>query len=161
MKVSEYFYVSVSSAVMAGTLLYFINGYLDRLKENSAVENNNKEQAYPMAETPVAETPVAETTPVAAETPVAETGGWVDLEANTVYQAESNGFIVTYSGGKGKVARGVIREGNSPSKNDLPWRTRFHDYDGAVLPVQKGRYWLVEALDGPSKSITVRWLASP
>ena len=149
MKVSEYFYVSVSSAVMAGTLLYFINGYLDRLKENSAVENNNKEQAYPVAETPV------------AETPVAETGGWVDLEANTVYQAESNGFIVTYSGGKGKVARGVIREGNSPSKNDLPWRTRFHDYDGAVLPVQKGRYWLVEALDGPSKSITVRWLASP
>ena len=86
-----------------------------------------------------------------------EDADWQILAPNVVYRAESNGFVATYSGGTGKVRVGVIREG--PAADNLSWRTRFTRYDGTVLPILKGRYWMVEARgEGDNNSITVQWL---
>ena len=88
------------------------------------------------------------------------TGGeWVTFKPNVVYKARSNGIVAAYSGGKGKVSKGIILEGGT--EDTLESRTRFQKYDGAVLPVQKGRFWLVQGSGGTSKSITVQWMKLP
>ena len=85
---------------------------------------------------------------------------WRILEPNVVYRAESHGFVAARSGGNGKVIAGLIREGPDPSSLDT--RTRFQAYDGAVLPVLEGRYWMVQAYrGGDGTSISVQWLPMP
>lgn len=85
---------------------------------------------------------------------------WRILEPNVVYRAESHGFVAARSGGNGRVMAGLIREGPDPSNLDT--RTRFQAYDGAVLPVLEGRYWMVQAYrEGDVNSISVQWLPTP
>ena len=93
--------------------------------------------------------------------------GWIQLAANTVYKSESNGFVAAYTSGPNEiVARGGIEEG--PSQDRLVRRVRFKEWDGAVLPVHKGRYWSVVANRGhgenahlTQKGVVVQWLSSP
>ena len=88
--------------------------------------------------------------------PVQTKDGWELKEVNRAHQADSSGFVVAYSSGEGTVAPGGILEG--PMENALQLRTRFTKYDGAMLPVWKGRWWKVKAQTGDPKSITVYWI---
>ena len=83
---------------------------------------------------------------------------WQQMKAGVVYRAETNGFVSGYSGGN-KPGEGVIRQGSTAT--ELPWRTRFNHYNGAVLPVREGEYWMVEVLDDRADGVTVQWIATP
>ena len=102
---------------------------------------------------------------VSTDTPIKETQAtsgdvdWVFLMYNVAYRAETDGIVSAFSGGDGDVAEGVIFEG--ASQDSLEIRTRFGRYDGAVLPIRKGRYWLVQTEGGGERNLTVQWLALP
>ncbi len=82
---------------------------------------------------------------------------WQPLKPDVVYQAKSAGVVAALSAGSSRsMGTGVISVGRK--KNALHWRTRFNEYDGAVLPVPKGRYWTVHTNSGDPKSIRVQWL---
>ena len=88
-----------------------------------------------------------------------ESADWVILKHNVVYRAETDGIVAASSGGDGDVAAGLVLEGASQS--GLRLRTRFGKYDGAVLPVRRGRYWMVQAEGAGERNIEVQWLALP
>ena len=84
---------------------------------------------------------------------------WVRADPNVTYLAETDGIVSAISGGDGIVKEGVIFEGGTEQFMDV--RTRFGRYDGAILPVEKGRYWQVKSEGASQDTIQVQWLALP
>ena len=89
----------------------------------------------------------------------ADTGEWVRVDPDVTYLAETNGIVSAISGGDGIVKEGVIFEGGTVQSMEV--RTRFRRYDGAILPVRKGRYWKVQSEAAGNDTILVQWLAFP
>ena len=81
-------------------------------------------------------------------------GKWITLKKDVTYQAQSDGFIAAYTGGKSPANGVLIYVGERI--DELSVRTRTGRYDGAVCPVSKGDYWMVKSNNGGS--ITVHWL---
>ena len=81
---------------------------------------------------------------------------WIRYRVNVPYRASTDGIVSAFSGGDGDVTGGVVFEGASIGSLEI--RTRFGRYDGAVLPVRKGRYWLVQAEGGGDRNLEVQWL---
>ena len=69
------------------------------------------------------------------------------------YKAESDGFIVAYTGGK-RPPEIAIHVGEQIGK--LTIRTRAGRYDGTICPVSKGDYWMVKSHSGGT--VVVHWL---
>ena len=84
---------------------------------------------------------------------------WIRYRANVTYLASTDGIVSAFSGGDGAVTGGVVFEGASQASLEV--RTRFGRYDGAVLPVREGRYWLVQAEGGGGRNVEVQWLGLP
>ena len=85
-------------------------------------------------------------------------GAWVEnLKTDVAYPAQSDGFLVVFTGG-GDPAKGAdLLTGDSAEK--LTTRTRVGGpYDGAVLPVPQGHYWLVRPRS--AGTVNVQWLPS-
>ena len=84
-------------------------------------------------------------------------GTWTPLQQNVAYEAKSDGYVSAISGGN-RPANGVaIYAGQTPG--DLKLRMRgYGAYNGALLPVRKGDYWLVRGAESGGE-ITVSWLA--
>ena len=100
-----------------------------------------------------ADAPTKETKPVSGE------ADWETFQHNVAYHAETDGIVSAFSGGDGVVTEGLIFEG--ASQGTLEIRTRFGRYDGAVLPVRQGRYWLVQYESSDEQTIEVQWLPLP
>jgi len=85
-------------------------------------------------------------------------GQWTQgLKAKVAYKAENDGFVAAVTGGKNP-AKGIELL-SGPSPNGLVMRTRvWSAYDGAILPVRKGDYWLVSPTS--NGDVNVQWLPS-
>lgn len=82
-------------------------------------------------------------------------GQWANLDSDTVYQAESDGFVVVRTGGDNP-ASVVVDVGEAVDR--LTMRTRAGRWDGVVCPVPRASYWRVRSVSGPRRSVTVWWL---
>lgn len=87
-----------------------------------------------------------------------EFGAWESKSASTIYQAETDGIIVSYSSASaGSSAITIVSDYFSP-----PSTVRFQDYSNtanvdqntAVCPIKKGDYWELSS----TKSVTIYWL---
>ena len=85
-------------------------------------------------------------------------GDWEqDLKTNVAYPAKGDGFLVVYTGGNNPANGADMLTG--PSSEKLVTRTRVGGpYDGAVLPVCQGHYWLVRPRS--AGTVNVQWLPS-
>ena len=75
------------------------------------------------------------------------------LKANTVYKAESSGFVSVYSFGP-ESTHGWIRSG--PDQGKLDERTRFNKWGGATLWVREGEYWITRTEH--ADRVSVQWI---
>lgn len=85
-------------------------------------------------------------------------GRWVERQADTVYQAEADGFVAAYTGGNHPADEFVVDVGVLNKSNSIDWgvRTRAGRYDGTVCPVSRGDHWRVRSFG--AGTITVHWL---
>ena len=93
------------------------------------------------------------------ETLVTSKVEWITYKANVTYLASTDGIVSAFSGGDGAVTGGGVFEGASATSLEV--RTRFGRFDGAVLPVTKGRYWLVQVEGSGQRNVEVQWLGEP
>lgn len=83
-------------------------------------------------------------------------GEWIGsgFSVNVAYKAEQNGFLSVYTGGDAPAKGADLLTGKA--QHLLETRTRAGGpYDGAVLPVAKGEYWLVKP-QSPG-SVFIQW----
>lgn len=94
-----------------------------------------------------------------ADSPKDSAGEWQRRDIDTVYRAETDGYVTAYSSGDGTI-EGAILDGPTRDPKELRWRTRFLALSGATLPVEKGRYWMVKPVRperGNKDTIKVQW----
>lgn len=92
-------------------------------------------------------------------------GGWTSKNANTSYQAETDGIVVASVQATNVAALQGYSDGNNPPTT---LRTRGQNvyaysgpntlYAGLTMPVRKGDYYEVDASGSTSPTITVFWL---
>lgn len=95
-----------------------------------------------------------------AQSPGTMFGTWVPIPVNRALQAESDGFVSAYTHSH-KAATLSLRIGKSESdlnKKDRAMRSRANAHDGAVMPVKKGQYYLVNADAGSPEFVEAYWL---
>ena len=102
------------------------------------------------------------------ETPEYPSSGfkqWERYKPDVIHRAKSDGFVAAYghspagttAAGVPRTGTGLIKEGASAAA--MATVTRFGaGYQGAVLPVAKGRYWTVKH-NPNSGRVMVHWLA--
>ena len=91
-------------------------------------------------------------------------GEWETRNADTVYQAETSGFVAAYTGGEDSLLMPrnlLIHTGTS--QGDMEVCSRGGRYEGALCPVGRGDYWRVEVRrrvgEGYDPStVKVKWL---
>lgn len=84
-------------------------------------------------------------------------GEWDNIRANRTYQAKSDGFLIAFSSGSGKVAKFTLETGKPEQKESV--RTRAARYDGAVTPVKKGDFYKIHVEEDRNPlTITAHWL---
>ena len=81
-------------------------------------------------------------------------GEWRPRVVNQTYTAESDGFLLAYSGGNGAVARFYLKTGNG----NLTARTRGVQYGGAATPVKNGSRYKVDVISGDQGTIYAFWI---
>ena len=81
-------------------------------------------------------------------------GQWRERRKDTIYQAETDGFVAAYTGGNSPADEFVIEVGERVE--ELRVRTRAGRYDGTISPVARSDYWTVRPFG--DRSITVHWL---
>ena len=84
-------------------------------------------------------------------------GSWAKRDANTVYEAESDGFVAAFTGGPNSAAIAELYIDVGHNASQLALRTRAPRYDGSVSPVPRGSYWRVRS-GSLKEAITVWWL---
>lgn len=148
MTARDYIFVAILCAIITGTLPAIVEIMISSKEPTvtGKVDNIREDQSEEVADSLIAD----------QSEEVVDSVEWKKLTSNVVYKAESDGIVAAFSSGKGKVSRGVILDGDT--QDSLEWRTRFNPYDGAILPVQKGRFWLVQTIGETPKSIKVQWL---
>lgn len=82
-------------------------------------------------------------------------GSWEQLVADVTYKAESDGFVVAYTGGNRPAENISFLVGLTAS--DVKSVTRASKWNGSASPVPKGHYWRVQRRNGQG-SATVYWL---
>jgi hypothetical protein len=75
---------------------------------------------------------------------------------NVAYQAVQNGFVAAYSGTSKPAKNTILRSG--PAPDQLSARTRLGEFEGSVMPVTKGQWWMVDR-EG-SGTVTVQWFTA-
>ena len=95
-------------------------------------------------------------------------GDWETRDVEDVYQAESDGFLAAYTGGRGvdkticletEASEAAIRIQNPNGNcNTTGLRTRAGAFDGSVTPVKQGHFYTVRIRQGVRGSVTVYWL---
>lgn len=81
-------------------------------------------------------------------------GEWRPRVVDETYTAESDGFLLAYSGGRGTVADFYLKTGN----DELTARTRGVEYGGAATPIRKGSRYVVEVSSGDKGTIYAFWI---
>ena len=92
--------------------------------------------------------------PVVTQAAPSMFGRWESRDADTVYEAQSDGFVAVYTHGKADPANIGIEIGEAP--NQLQHRTRAGFHDGVVCPVPRDSYWRVTTYDG--SEVQLWWL---
>ena len=92
--------------------------------------------------------------PIAAPAALSMFGQWESRDADTVYEAQSDGFVAVYTHGMEDPANIGIEMGETP--NQLQHRTRAGLHDGVVCPVPRGSYWRVTTYGG--SQVQLWWL---
>ena len=88
-------------------------------------------------------------------------GPWQSREANLVYRAPSDGFVVGFAHNRGEFS---FRIGSTASKSDFVERGRITQYEGMMMPVKCGQHYLVNAGrtasgEGSPRFIDVYWIS--
>lgn len=83
-------------------------------------------------------------------------GALQELEPETVYHAETDGFVMAFTGGNNPANLATILMGTGPGS--LTYCSRMLRYDGATCPVPQGSYWIVRDYEKAGGTITVRWI---
>ena len=82
---------------------------------------------------------------------------WERVGVNEALPAETDGLLMAWSGGGSpNVARFALQTGES--EDSLKSRSRAGQYEGALIPVRKGEYYLIKSSKGDPMSITAYWL---
>ena len=93
-------------------------------------------------------------------------GEWQTMRPETVYPAETSGFVAVHTHwgdteGAGLPNNLLIHTGPGQSDDDMSVCSRAGRYQGALCPVQQGHYWQVEVRKGEvydASTVTVKWL---
>ena len=81
-------------------------------------------------------------------------GDWQPVVVDEVYTADTDGFLLAFSGGNGDIATFLLGTGE-----DAPTtRTRGRQYDGAATPVKRGSRYRVQVDSGDRGTITAYWI---
>ena len=92
-------------------------------------------------------------------------GAWNDRDkdgsadtvvVDTVYQAATDGFVVTYLTGDAAVK--IYTDGNATPTTIRTTCQTYFGYGGPMCPVRKNDYWKVEEVDVGSGTANVYWL---
>ena len=82
---------------------------------------------------------------------------WIIVEVDEAIPAETDGLLTAHSGGKSpNVAEFALQTGESEDK--LKSRSRAGPYEGALIPVRKGDYYMIKSSKGDRRSIIAYWL---
>ena len=102
----------------------------------------------------------AEIAPQQTPTPTEAVSGFGVRETRSeglFYRAESDGFVVIYSGGNNPSKAADILSGVTTDKNDQNTRARLAGaYSSAMTPIAKDEYWI--AKNRSSGTLHVFWL---
>ena len=133
-----------------GAIMGWATGSINQLIErqfNSRIEKQLRDE----------KTPLGKLQRLVSEVPPSSIpllGDWQPVVVGQVYTAESDGFLLAFSGGKGGIATLYLETGGG----DLTGRTRAGRYDGAATPVKRGHRYRVKVGTGDRGTITAYWI---